>query len=737
MVGKSSPVVPRDPVGDSGCCRVFVLDYFKGDGKIVIPLHQRRYVWGQRDCERLFNDLQGLVENKDMRHLLGCFAYVKKGNVREISDGQQRLTTLSILLLAIGDRFKHRDDALKYLRTPSGEIRIKLLDPDTQQYSDLIENLKTSGKFKNNYKLFAEWLSYSQYQRTTYDEYIDAIHRFYIVPAVLEDGKDNPNIVFESINTGGKRTDLGTLSKNHLLRFDKDTGYVTSQWSSIEGHLAEISSDMNQFLGAFIATKLRSGDKMSQEDAFSKICNEYGNNSKRILKELNSWASWFVDLHDPHGKSAIANGLLTNINYLGVDQVYPVLLRARSLLGNRLSEWDYEGTIATIEDYILKIQIVGVKTKPISKKIIDIFDRVLENHGNDFSNAFAKAIASDTVLKYPSDGKVKDAIKNNPVYDKLGSNGLAKCILSIINRGENITSDLFIDIESNASIEHVFPKDGNTSGWKEYLGANLLRSMMPKKDLLGNLTLLSEIDNSKAGRKSFVSKKKIYAESTDEFPINDYFGDIGQWYPRDVDNRGKYLAERLIELRPSMSGGLRDLYNSPKRRTAVKKPSHRTVEQSPEPVEEPSAIETIETDSGFYAVDISKYRGAARTESRDKAWRGFILLGEPFVYYKKWKSFASATYVIFESCEKRGRIERFPRHIQKGDKFEIKLKRGLSVDKIDDPSTMITELQQFCEECDTTIELVFNREIRLKGKSISTKYPKDPGFWKTDIIGEE
>ena len=235
-----------------------ISEYFKGDKTLfIIPIYQRNYAWEEKHCERLFKDLERINRDGVRSHFFGSIVSTRASETEDdllIIDGQQRITTLSLIVLAAMNAVKNGDikglseeDMDAYyklylkasLRKVERKTKLVPIDNDIQAYDALFENntdtfvpAEKSGVTRN-YLLFYRFIKES---KMSFEEIVEAIEKLVVIDIRL-DSSDNPQLIFESLNSCGKDLDESDKVRNYLLMsLDAETQklYYKNYWSKIE-----------------------------------------------------------------------------------------------------------------------------------------------------------------------------------------------------------------------------------------------------------------------------------------------------------------------------------------------------------------------------------------------------------------------------------------------------------------------------------------------------------------------
>ena len=323
-----------------------LLHFLEGSDKhFIIPVYQRNYDWKREQCEQLFCDLIEIIDNNFRNHFMGTIVSIyyfdEAGREYLIIDGQQRITTLSVLLLAIYNlldkeeikatfkKEKIKEDYLvnKYLEKEK-KIRLKPIKEDNEAFLTLFDNdedyFVKNSNITENYKYFCSKLKECE---KSIDNIFDAIKRLFIVEIELKQGDDNPQLIFESINSTGLSLTPADLVRNFILMglTDKDQKhYYEKYWNKIEKNTAYKVSDFIRHYLTYIERKIPKQDNVYY--SFKKYTLSCGLNTKDLLTKLLEYSKYynkFALLQEPDKD---LNDVLERINKLNITVSYPFLL---------------------------------------------------------------------------------------------------------------------------------------------------------------------------------------------------------------------------------------------------------------------------------------------------------------------------------------------------------------------------------------------------------------------------
>lgn len=508
----------------------------------------------------MFTDIENIIKhNEEIEHFLGTVVYVLTKIERDyeeyvLIDGQQRITSISLLLKALHEKIISEDTKEsiweQYLinkKSPDNiRIRLKPIESDSVSYKQLIDNNDDSSNSNvcRNYKIFKELLENSHYSA---EQIYSALYKIELVTIKLEKDKksENPQLIFESLNSTGLSLTQADLIRNYLLmnsEYEKQTVLYKNFWLKIEIELTnkKISDFIRDFLTmktGKIANKNKVYDDFKEYMRIQKELNE-----EAVLEELVTYSkyyNWFLNANSNNEK---INEKLKHFKYLKNTTVYPLLLSIfeDTYYYKKLDEDKLLKIIDLLISYIFRRTICGYKTSSINKVFASIPKKILENQNEkDIYFKIEKNLMErrlETI--FPRDEEFKlNFIKYN--FEK--NKELLKYTLKEL---EQKVSNNVINDTSNLNIEYIMPENLN-SEWKLELGEKKFENT--HLEYLGTIGNSSLIENDLLRyNKNFKTKKEFYQKSNIEITRN--INNYQVWTDNEIKNRAEQLYEKSKEI---------------------------------------------------------------------------------------------------------------------------------------------------------------------------------------------
>ena len=538
--------------------KLWMLRDFIGTNKVLfrIPVYQRNYDWSESNCNRLLDDIYGIMQSGD-KHFLGTIVFMaaKSGGfaLQEyiIIDGQQRLTTLMLILKAlsvvaesVGDDCYHEIEE-QYLHNKycdeEFKVKLKPIKSDNNQFllllEDKIDEMDEDTHIYHNFMLCKERFERWAEKGINPSHVLDALTKLEIVEIVLTKGEDDPQVIFESINSTGLELSNADLIRNYLLmNADDQEKLYENYWLYIEKTLRNKMdySNLDAFFMQYIVYKTSKPVNNRQlYNSFVKLFKDSGYSQENILKELRYYAEIFgAFVYGSDKYSDRINKLLYRLRVLNQTTCYPFLLHVfDDYHQGVITEETVEKILQFILAYLLRRMVCGVPSNTLRGLFTYLYNRIFKVASNkqkyyETLNKFLFTVSSKDVI--PSAAEFERALQKANIY---GNNALCRFLLLDIENGdgkeilqaENLTIEHIMPQTLSADWSHIRPEEH-----EEYLHT------------LGNLSVTGY--NSELSNKSFAEKQDIIRENSKAVILNSDVLDKESWNVADIQARAKRLA---------------------------------------------------------------------------------------------------------------------------------------------------------------------------------------------------
>ena len=541
--------------------------FSESDTVFSIPVYQRDYNWQEKQCQRLFKDILQTGKNEKVSsYFLGSIVYIHDGiyGVGEkefhVIDGQQRMTTLTLLFLAIYFKLKGTilaKDADKiynqYVVNPYSEkeIKLKLLPPEENLY---ILNKISHNKFNEleafqdrnmlkNYLFFEkelENLSFDDMKHLS-----NGIEKLIYIDIALEKGKDDPQKIFESLNSTGLDLSQGDLIRNYIL-MDLERGeqnrIYKEIWIPIENNCkvsdgSEITSYVSDFIRDYLTLKT---EKISSKPkVFETFKAYYEKENDEKLEDMKKYSEAYSYIIKPIlEKDKDIQRELDYLKSLDKTVINTFLIGIlKDYKDNILEKDELLNILILLQSYLWRRYITEKPTNALNKIFQGMYGKISRS-GNYYENLVDILMAED----FPTDEELESALKLKNVYkDKEKLNYVFKKL-------ENYNHNELIDFENEKiTIEHIFPQKPNKV-WKENYSDNELEQMISFKDTISNLTLTGS--NSNLSNKAFHEKRddEVHGYRNSKLYMNKYLGRLEEWNLLSMEARFESLYDDIIKI---------------------------------------------------------------------------------------------------------------------------------------------------------------------------------------------
>ncbi len=535
-----------------------LLNFIKDNqlNQLVIPIYQRVYSWEKEQCKQLWDDIIKIGGDDKMDgHFIGSILYMIDGithsdNVLLIIDGQQRLTTITLLLTALrnhlNDEVKRKNIEDHYLinSDKDGDKKFRLIlsesDKDTLLYlidKDRRKPSEPSLKIVENFKLFEEWVSNTDKLETIFK----GLEKLMIVEIALEKGKDDPQLIFESMNSKGIELAQTDLIRNYIVmetEIKKQESFYNKYWRAMEEKFKQNEKLFDRFVRHYLTIKTRETPNINKiYVALKDYRQKEGIEIEDLLKDLQKYCGYFCQIAFKKEENKDLNKNLGFLVDLEMDVIYPLLLELYSdYKGGVLSEDDFSSSIDLIESYICRRAVCGLGTNSLNKVFPSFTKHIQKDEYFESLKAHFSYLTNNQ--RFPNNDEFKDCFitidfyhfkKNRYFFERLENFG----------RKERVYTHEY-------TTEHIMPQT-LTEEWKRNLGENFQEIHDKYLHTIGNLTLTGY--NDKYSNKSFQEKQGMEKGFKDSpLKLNQGLGGLESFGEEEIKKRANNLADLALEI---------------------------------------------------------------------------------------------------------------------------------------------------------------------------------------------
>ncbi len=534
------------------------------NNQFVIPIYQRLYSWKKEQCEQLWDDIIKIGGNDKMNgHFIGSILYVLDGSTPSspllIIDGQQRLTTITLLLIALRN---HSSDEVKrkeiesYLinsnKDGDKKFRLILSESDRDTLLSLIDKDKRkpsepSLKIMENFKLFEEWIRKNTDKLETIFKGLD---KLMIVWIALKKEKDDPQLIFESMNSKGIELTQADLIRNYIImetEVGKQEDFYNQYWRAMEENFkqSEKQSKREDLFDKFVRHYLtiKTGKTPTEKrvyEAFKRYQQERGIETEVLLQDLQKYCGYFCQIVFKKEADKDLNKALGFLVDLEMDVIYPLLLELYSDYSDGvLSKTDFIPIIYLTESYLCRRAVCGIPSNGLNKFFVSFTKKIQKD---EYLESIEKYFGSLTEnRRFPNNDEFKDSFITKELYKPKKT----EKIRYFFERLENFNTKEPVNTKE-CTIEHIMPQT-LTKEWKRDLGENFQAIHDKYLHTIGNLTLTGY--NKEYGNKSFQEKRdmeKGFKQSP--LRLNQSLKDLESFGEKEIEKRANDLADWALKI---------------------------------------------------------------------------------------------------------------------------------------------------------------------------------------------
>ncbi|WQW02707.1 DUF262 domain-containing protein [Helicobacter pylori] len=543
-----------------------VNDFFALIGTIFsIPVYQRNYTWEEENCEKLLQDIVGISQNKKT-HFMGSITYIlhlidDEKSLRQLQefviiDGQQRITTLMLLLKAIETKIQNegiKKEIDNLLNLAGQRLRLKPIKSDKEAFDLVMQNrsheLQGVSHIRDNYRFFTKELENYISKGYRIEEIYGAFLRLKIVAIGLELGEDDPQVVFESINATGVQLKGLDLIRNYLMmgeNSDRQKHLYETYWMPLENWLGE--KDLNDFIKTYLRIYLENKLKEEEREVYYALKahhrDNFSDDIQGLMSDMREYGRiyqifldrdhYFLERGDPQ-QLANLRLCIKDLVKIKFGVAKPFILRcARDFEEGKLDYENFHEILQILTSYYVRRSVCG-DSNALNKFLYPLYRQLGENVSADALKRYlGKSVGQ---VAFPNDDRIRAAFLVRNAY---AASQVCKFILLEIEKLSNAEPPR----EENLEVEHFYPQTP-TQEWRDKVG-DYFTFEQDYLNNFGNLTLSRQ--NQKLSNKSYEAKIALMEEYS-SLHLNDYFiNNTHSWGIEEVRARSEYLADQFCQV---------------------------------------------------------------------------------------------------------------------------------------------------------------------------------------------
>lgn len=542
--------------------------------RFIIPVYQRNYDWTQEQCKQILNDILFVSKHNDISaHFIGSIVYVHDdvyttSGTKElvIIDGQQRLTTLTLIYLALYKLAQELNDGqmaaeinetylINKFASDNEKLKLKTTENNDKAFSFLLsehdgEQFPEFSRLIENYSYFRKCIGKNNYKNVE-----QGLSKLIFVEISLDRQKDNPQRIFESLNSTGLELSQADLIRNYILMglsSEDQNSVYKNYWSAIESYAkneinnTNIVSDFIRDYLTLVNKKIPNKSKVYQEFK-SRYPFTTMSELEDNLKEIKRFVVHYNKLVNPINEPDEAiRQQLEYIDQLEINVAFPFLLQVYAdYSSGHIKKNEFIAILEFVQSFTWRRFIVGLPTNALNKIFMSLSEKV--SYANYVESVQTALIQRTGTGRMPRDQEVLDALRTKDMY-----NIKTKNRLYFLERLEHHNNNEIIQVSDNSVIttEHIFPQKPDLK-WRQELSSEDYQAMLTTYlHIAANLTLSG--NNGNLGNKSFVEKRDLpnggYKASG--FWLNKELAKFEKWDVMALQQRHQNIAERFLEIWP-------------------------------------------------------------------------------------------------------------------------------------------------------------------------------------------
>ncbi|ENX60468.1 MULTISPECIES: DUF262 domain-containing protein [Acinetobacter] len=541
------------------------------DKRFIIPVYQRNYSWQNKHCAQLLNDLKGLIKKPDVPHFFGSIVSSHmQGGKREdflIIDGQQRLTTISILLIAIVDLLKHKkvipkDDRLiekitkKHLvdeyQEDQRKIRLKPIKDDCKAFDALFgdeSDFVDGSNVTSNFRYFRDRILN---ENIDIDDLYDAISRLQTIDIFLEKD-DDPQLIFESLNSTGLELEEGDKIRNFILMglsSELQEKYYEAFWNKIEKNTHFKVSD---FFKDYLTLKLNRTVVIKDiYFTFKDYVKKNNDDIEALLQDLLEYSKLYAIILNPMQYQNSFTAVLVRLSQLEFTVIFPVVLAILKRWNEKnLTDQEVTELLRVTEIFLFRRLIVGLATNALSKIFATLDKDVTKKAQSSQLASYAEIykyvlLNKEESSRFPNDEEFEQALFSRNIY-AMSSKNKAYLFSFLENEESKEQINVIERIKDGTyTIEHIMPQTLSPV-WQKELGEKSQQVHEQWLHTLPNLTLTGY--NSKYSNRPFKDKLDVENGFKDSnLRLNQYVRECLKWTEDELVERQSRLSKKSLKL---------------------------------------------------------------------------------------------------------------------------------------------------------------------------------------------
>src|SRR5574344_1567192 len=544
----------------------------------AIPVYQRNYDWNLVQCKQLLHDIIETGKNEKINaHFIGSIVYVHDdvytaSGLTELTiiDGQQRLTTITLIFIALYRLAQqlenptlvsriHKTYLINEFAPEAEKLKLKPTDNNKEALRHILHS--SEGEEFNGYSRIIENFNFfkSHINKENFDTVLRGLNKLIFVDIALDRQKDNPQRIFESLNSTGLELSQADLIRNYILmglsRTNQEKIYK-SYWEVIEKNAKDEilnKSRVSDLIRDYLTIKKKKIP--NKGEVYVKFKSQYPTTTidelESVLSDLKSLVKFYNKLINP--KNEIDKDIRTQLEYINrleINVAFPFLMKVYEDYSNSIIDKPtFISVLNLVQSYTWRRFILGLPTNALNKIFMGLYYHK-DFKKEDYLTSIQKILLKlSRVQRFPRNAEVINALKEKDVYNIKPKNRIY-----LLERFENFNNIENVVIEGNSdiTIEHIFPQNPDLK-WKIELGQEEYNFIKENYlNTIGNLTLSG--NNGKLGNKQFIEKRDMNIDGKEQgykfsrLWLNRDLKEKEKWNKEEIEKRANEISERFMKI---------------------------------------------------------------------------------------------------------------------------------------------------------------------------------------------
>lgn len=537
----------------------------------AIPVYQRNYDWTKSQCTQLLNDILQVGCNTEINaHFIGSIVHIHDdvyttSGITELTiiDGQQRLTTITLIYVALYQLSKeidnqtlmnriHKTYLVNEFANEAEKLKLKPTDNNKEALRYILES-NNENEFRGYSRIIENFRYFKlAIDASNYEVIMRGLSKLIFVEVSLDRQRDNPQRIFESLNSTGLELSQADLIRNYILMglsIPDQNKIYKSYWENIEKNAKDETlnkSKVSDFIRDYLT--LKNKEIPNKGDVYFKFKTQFPtstvNNLEDVLKELKSLVKYYNKLVNP--KNEIDEDIRIQLEYIGrleINVAYPFLMKVyEDFSGGIIDKQIFISILSLIQSFTWRRFILGLPTNALNKIFMSLYEKIEKD--NYLFSIQKSLLQRSGIQRFPRNEEIRKVLKIKDLYNVKPKNRTY-----LLDRLENFDNKERVIIEGNTNItvEHIFPQKPDTT-WLLDLKEEYKFIEENYVNTIANLTLSG--NNSRLGNKSFIFKRDLtpggYKDS--RLWLNKYLSTIDKWDKTEIEKRATFIYKRFLKI---------------------------------------------------------------------------------------------------------------------------------------------------------------------------------------------